>query len=203
MSWTNKQRLSLSGAACIQIALFWMFFHQAAYPPALPKDGNGTRMLLAHLVERIDTPAMISREPVSASASPTVEPQSEASLKISGDYSSAHLPDEEFLLLPDYLPAALLTDKPSILIDIDPELSRRFAFILPQSLELELLINEYGDVDRVLLAEPLAAGGSVEALPPVLLEELMQHFLEARFLPGRLHGQPVRSTLKIRVSLEP
>jgi hypothetical protein len=37
----------------------------------------------------------------------------------------------------------------------------------------------------------------------VLLEELMQRFLEARFLPGRLHGQAVRSALTIRVSLEP
>jgi len=180
-----------------------MFFHQAVYPPALPKDGNGTSVLLAYLVERTNTPATISRRPASDSASLTVDPHSEASLKIPGAYSSGHVPDEEFLLATDYLPAALLTDKPSVLIDIDPELSRRFAFILPQSLELQLLINEYGDVDRVLLAEPLSADGSVEAFPPVLLEELMQRFLEARFLPGRLHGQPVRSALKIRVSLEP
>ena len=180
-----------------------MFFHQAVYRPALPKDGSGTSILLAHLVERTNSPATISHPPASASDSPTVDPHSEASLKIPGAYSSGHVPDEEFLLATDYLPAALLTDKPSVLIDIDPELSQRFTFILPQTLELQLLINEYGDVDRVLLEEPLAADGSVDALPPVLLEELMQHFLEARFLPGRLHGQPVRSALKIRVSLEP
>ena len=203
MSWTNKHSLSLSGAACIQIAWFWMFFHQAVHPPALPEDGNGTGILFAHLAERTDNPATIASPPASASAALTVGPHSEASLKIPGAYASGHSPDEEFLLATDYLPAALLTDKPSILIDIDPELSRRFAFILPQSLELQLLINEYGDVDRVLLAEPLAADGSVEPFPPVLLEELMQRFLEARFLPGHLHGQPVRSALKIRVSLEP
>jgi len=178
-----------------------MFFHQAVYPPALPEDGNGTSILLVHLAERTDTPATIA--PLPASAALAEGPHSEASPKIPGAYSSGHSPDEEFLLATDYLPAALLTDKPSVLIDIDPELSRRFAFILPQSLELQLLINEYGDVDRVLLAEPLSADGSVEAFPPVLLEELMQRFLEARFLPGRLHGQPVRSALKIRVSLEP
>jgi len=113
------------------------------------------------------------------------------------------LSEQDMSFRADYLPAAVLTDKPSVVIDIDPELSRRFAFILPQSLELHLLINEYGDVDRVLPAGPLPAEGSTERLPPVLLEELKQRFLEARFLPGRLHGQAVRSALTIRVSLGP
>ncbi len=105
----------------------------------------------------------------------------------------------------DYLPASQLTEKPLVLNDIDPELSGRFAFIHPQSLMLTLLINEYGDVDRVLVSEQKAAVEGMEetTLPAILLDELIQRFLETRFLPGRLHGQAVPSALTIRVSLAP
>lgn len=104
----------------------------------------------------------------------------------------------------DYLPASQLTEKPLVLKDIDPELSGRFAFIHPHSLTLTLLINEYGDVDRVLVSERKAAEATEEkALPVILLEELVQRFLEMRFLPGRLNGQAVRSALTLRVALTP
>ncbi len=103
----------------------------------------------------------------------------------------------------DYLPVSLLTERPMVITDIDPELSARFAFIQAQSFELTLLISDYGDVDRVLFARADAGGASEEALPLVLHDELIQRFLDARFVPGRLHGQPVRSALKIRVSLGP
>ncbi|NCW78333.1 MAG: hypothetical protein EBV64_10325 [Oxalobacteraceae bacterium] len=153
----------------------------------------------AHLAERVDVSSSISHASVYVLSK--VASHSQAKLKIPDIQPAYRSTDQEFLSDADYLPTAMLTDKPSVVIDIDPELSRRFAFILPQSLTLCLLINEYGDVDRVLLAGPLAAEGSAEALPPVLLEELMQRFREARFLPGRLHGQAVRSALTIRVSL--
>ena len=65
-----------------------------------------------------------------------------------------------------------------------------------------MLINEYGDVDNVLFSgHPDATADA--SLPAVLLDELKQRFLEARFLPGRLHGQAVRSAFSIRVSLAP
>lgn len=99
--------------------------------------------------------------------------------------------------LTDYLPALMLTEKPLIMNDIDPELSDRFAGISAQSMKMLLLINEYGDVDKVLF-EDIA---TVETLPLVLRADLSQRFFEARFLPGRLHGQPVRSQLRIVVSL--
>ncbi|MEK0428288.1 MAG: hypothetical protein RL001_815 [Pseudomonadota bacterium] len=199
MNWTNRQRLSLAGAASIQAVLFWMFFHQAVHLPALPNDGREIPIVQAHLAERVDVSSSISHASVYVLSK--VASHSQAKLKIPDIQPAYRSTDQEFLSDADYLPTAMLTDKPSVVIDIDPELSRRFAFILPQSLTLCLLINEYGDVDRVLLAGPLAAEGSAEALPPVLLEELMQRFREARFLPGRLHGQAVRSALTIRVSL--
>ena len=107
----------------------------------------------------------------------------------------------------DYLPASQLTERLQVLIDIDPELSDRFKFIHPQSLDLTLLISEYGDVDRVLILPPTEGmagtlpGIAAEPLPAGLLNDLAQQFLATRFLPGRLYGQPVRSALRIRVSL--
>ena len=101
--------------------------------------------------------------------------------------------------LTDYLPASLLSERPAILNDIDPQLSDRFSGISAQSMTMLLLINEYGDVDKVLFDDLIAA----ESLPFVLRAELIQRFLEARFLPGFLHGRPVRSQLRIAVSLHP
>jgi hypothetical protein len=199
VSWTNKQRLSLAGAAGVQVVLFWIFFHRAVYLPALPNDGREISIVQTQLTERVDTSSTISHS--SAYVLSKVASHSHAKLTIPDIQPAHRSTDQEFLSNADYLPAAMLTDKPSVVIDIDPDLSWRFAFIRPQSLTLCLLINEYGDVDRVLLAGPLAAEGSAEALPPVLLEELMQRFRETRFLPGRLHGQAVRSALTIRVSL--
>ncbi len=201
MNWTNKQWLSLVGAASIQGALFWMFFHQTVYLPVASIDERETGMMWAQWVEHVDAAPAISLSAVPIP--PTRMPDADALLKISDVHFPGRLSEQDMSFRADYLPAAVLTDKPSVVIDIDPELSRRFAFILPQSLELHLLINEYGDVDRVLPAGPLPAEGSTERLPPVLLEELKQRFLEARFLPGRLHGQAVRSALTIRVSLGP
>ena len=99
--------------------------------------------------------------------------------------------------LTDYLPASALTERPVIVNDIDSELSERFSGIAAQSMTMILLINEYGDIDNVLFDDAIAA----ETLPLVLRADLVQRFLEARFLPGRLHGQPVRSQLRIAVSL--
>lgn len=97
----------------------------------------------------------------------------------------------------NYLPASQLTERPIVVNDIDPVLSERFSGVTAQSMTLVLLINEYGDVDQVLFDEASATGH----LPDTLKEDLRQRFLEARFRPGHLHGQPVRSLLAIAVDL--
>ncbi len=199
MSWTTKQRLSLAGAAGIQVVLAWMFFHQTIYLPAVPEDGSATRILFAHLIEQAESPATIASSV--PSMLPIAEPRSDTLQNISDALFYRRL-DQDLLSRAGYLPASLLTEKPKVVMDIDPELSQRFAFIPPQTLALTLLINEYGDVDHVLLADSPPAV-SAEPFPAVLLEELKQHFFEARFLPGRLRGRAVRSALNIRVSLGP
>jgi PIN domain nuclease of toxin-antitoxin system len=59
---------------------------------------------------------------------------------------------------------------------------------------LQLLINQYGDVDRVVVEE--------SALPQVLLAELQAKFLQARFTPGRLDTRAVSSAVRIEVQLQ-
>jgi hypothetical protein len=96
----------------------------------------------------------------------------------------------------EYLPVALLTQRPAVLHDIDPELPESLRKLQPQSVQLLLLINEYGDIDQVELE-------SVAALPTNLLDELRRHFQAMRFIPGRLDDRAVRSALRIRVRLHP
>lgn len=91
-----------------------------------------------------------------------------------------------------YLPASLLSERPQVLQDIDPDW--HFDGLSLPVVECVLLINEYGDVDRVLI--------SGSALSPMLAEDVRARFLAARFSPGRLHGRPVKSALRIEVRLE-
>ncbi len=93
-----------------------------------------------------------------------------------------------------YLPAHRLTTRPLIKTDIDAILPATFYGIAPQRLILQLLINQYGDVDRVVVEE--------SALPQVLLAELQAKFLQARFTPGRLDTQAVPSAVRIEVQLQ-
>lgn len=93
-----------------------------------------------------------------------------------------------------YLPASKLTERPLVLLDIDPLLASTQDDGNLQQIVLRLLINEYGDVDQVLAEDA--------ALPPELLHALQQRFLRARFLPGRLLDRAVPSALRIAVTLQ-
>lgn len=92
-----------------------------------------------------------------------------------------------------YLPVSKLSERPLILQDIDPLLTNT-QDTAPQELILQLLINEYGDVDQVLVEDAV--------VPAELLWQLQQRFLLARFIPGRLQGLAVPSALRIAVSLQ-
>jgi hypothetical protein len=97
-----------------------------------------------------------------------------------------------------YLPASQLDVKPQVVRDIDPNLLENFRGVEAQWLNLIVLINEYGDVDKVIFD----AYSSDTHLPDSLINDLKQRFMEARFLPGRLKDQSVASELRIRVRLE-
>ena len=91
-----------------------------------------------------------------------------------------------------YLPVSALSERPELVIDIDPEWYLH-GLDLP-SLSALLLINEYGDVDDLVIDTPL--------LTPMLLQDLRTRFRAARFLPGRVHGQPVKAALRVVIQLE-
>ncbi len=92
----------------------------------------------------------------------------------------------------DYLPVTRLSERPQVVRDIDPEWP--WTGIDLPVLVCTLLINEYGDVDRVLLHEP--------PLSPMLEADIRARFLAARFVPGKLHGQPVKAALRIEIRLD-
>jgi hypothetical protein len=101
-------------------------------------------------------------------------------------------------MMSPYLPASQLDVKPQIVRDIDPELLENFRGVQAQWLNLTLFINEYGDVDQVII-EPFSTAID---LPERLLADVKQRFLEARFTPGQVRNQAVRSQLRIRVYLD-
>ncbi len=95
-----------------------------------------------------------------------------------------------------YLPLSRLTEWPVANGDTDAELaivsdgSGQGSAV--QWLEAVLLINEFGDIDRVLLPD---ADSSQQAI-------LTEHLRRLRFAPGRLFGQPVKSALRIELRLQ-
>ncbi len=91
-----------------------------------------------------------------------------------------------------YLPVSALSERPELLKDIDPEW-HLYGLDLP-SLSALLLINEYGDVDDLIVDTTI--------LTPMLLQDLRMRFRAARFLPGRIDAQPVKVALRIVIQLE-
>jgi hypothetical protein len=91
-----------------------------------------------------------------------------------------------------YLPVSALSERPKLLKDIDPEWYL-YGLDLP-SLSAVLLINEYGDVDDLII--------DTTTLTPMLLQDLRIRFCAARFLPGRIDRQPVKVALHVVIQLE-
>lgn len=207
----------LACALLAQVAIYLLFFHVISPPRNTRGSSTAARNISMQLINKELQPSLTHHsltqpslaQPSLNSLLPNAELQAvvqaspEDLEKQNTSYEDATLNASGQTLRrgDDYLPASQLTERPVVLLNIDSELSARFAFIYPQSFELILLINEYGDVDRVLHSEASVIQSVDDNLPAVLLDELVQRFFEARFQPGRLHGQPVRSALKIRVAL--
>jgi len=91
-----------------------------------------------------------------------------------------------------YIPASMLSERPQLWADIDPEWYL-FGTDMP-AISAMLLINEFGDVDDLIIDMP--------SLTPMLLEDLRNRFRSARFIPGRQDGQPVKTMLHITIRLD-
>ncbi|WP_124574258.1 energy transducer TonB [Herminiimonas sp. KBW02] len=95
---------------------------------------------------------------------------------------------------PYYFQPGELTEQPAVLVDISPDLSAVFASGVSQLAVLDLLINESGDIDDVILEN--------SSLPEPAQQLIKDAFSKTKFQPGKVAGMPVKSQLKIEVVLE-
>lgn len=117
------------------------------------------------------------------------------------DPSPAAQPDEPEPLFPVVLPAAPtyhvpaeLDAPPRVVQDVPLEMGFNVPDLPPQMLVLRLLINELGEVDKVLIED--------SSLPAAAESSIIQSFLRMRFEPGRMENIPVKSQIRIEVTLD-
>lgn len=94
-----------------------------------------------------------------------------------------------------YFPPEELSVKPQILSDAESSEPTFIPDILPLPVLVQLLINEQGGVDRVILGENF--------LSDTAKKYIVESFSGMKFSPGMLGPTPVRSQLQIVVSLDP
>lgn len=110
-------------------------------------------------------------------------------------------PSEAISILPVLTPTEAryfepdeLTEKPHVLRDSTPDQAIVLPDIFPQPAIVHLLINEQGDIDKVMIDESFL---SDEAKRFVI-----EAFAKTKFYPGKLGDMPVKSQLKIEVRLD-
>lgn len=94
---------------------------------------------------------------------------------------------------PHYFAASELTRKPLVTHDLPADLVLRVPGVPAQAAILRMLINEYGDIDRIIVENSL--------LPDSAQKVVVDAFSKIRFYPGEINGKPVKSQLKIEVIL--
>ncbi|HJV74339.1 MAG TPA: hypothetical protein VJ654_08975 [Noviherbaspirillum sp.] len=95
---------------------------------------------------------------------------------------------------PYYFPPKELSEKPQIAQDISPDRAVFIPALPVESTVLRLLISESGNIDRVEVDDPHISEEAKRALVEI--------FSTMRFHPGKLNDLPVKSQLKIEVTLE-
>jgi TonB family protein len=97
---------------------------------------------------------------------------------------------------PYYVRSDVLNEQPSVLLDISADLPLSAPNGPIQKMAvLELLINEYGEVDRVVVESSSFSEADQDLI--------VQAFKKAKFKPGRVNGVPVKSRLRIETSVPP
>lgn len=140
----------------------------------------------------------ISGESVAASLTKSIIPLTMVSkpvvnslTKNTTQYISLH--SKVGLSLKNYQPIALLEIKPVVLKQIQSNLSAIFDDVPNLEFNCLLMINEYGDVDKILFGD--------NNLSEKHRSELEQLFLQLRFAPGYLHGKAVPTVMRIAISI--
>ena len=94
----------------------------------------------------------------------------------------------------DYMPREFLSLAPKPLTNIEIPFPESVSGEFNIKVQLSLFIDESGQVQRVRVEGP--------ALPPLLEEAAVKVFRQARFSPGQVGTQVVRSLIRIEVSFE-
>lgn len=94
-----------------------------------------------------------------------------------------------------YWPAALLDERPGVLLDIPADLVELKQFPDGGTMTLILKIGASGRVDAV---EPQSS-----SLPDAFVAHTARAFYAAKFAPGKKNGVPVGALLKIEVTFQP
>jgi hypothetical protein len=95
---------------------------------------------------------------------------------------------------PYYFEPTELTQKPLVSRDIPPDLVFDLPDAPPQAAVLRLLINEMGEIDKVIIEE--------SSVPEHVANEIIAAFQNTRFHPGEKDGRRVKSQVKIEIMLE-
>lgn len=95
---------------------------------------------------------------------------------------------------PYYFAAKDLTQKPLVFRDVPVDLILNVPDVPSQAARLQILISEYGDVDKVIVENSL--------LPEAAQKTVVDAFSKLKFHPGEMNGIPVKSQLRIEVMLE-
>jgi hypothetical protein len=95
---------------------------------------------------------------------------------------------------PRYFRPQELSGKPFILHDVPADLAITLYGVPLQSVVLHLLINEKGDIDRVIIEN--------SNLPEQTENAIIEAFSKTKFYPGKIGEIAVRTKLKIEVAIE-
>lgn len=95
---------------------------------------------------------------------------------------------------PYYYSAKDLTQKPLVTHDVPTDMRLIVPDVPAQAATLQILINEYGEIDQVKVENSL--------LPDAAQKTVVDAFAKIRFHPGEINGIPVKSQLRIEIMLE-
>ncbi|WP_325394274.1 hypothetical protein [Undibacterium sp.] len=95
---------------------------------------------------------------------------------------------------PYYFPSYQLTEKPRVELDIPPTLALSLNNSSPRTTVLRLLISETGDIDQVIIEESSFS----EEEQRLIIEACKQ----MKFEPGKLDGLPVKTAMRIEMTVE-
>ena len=162
---------------CLAVLITSLFFHGM-----LSKFSNRKNLGVSH-TEAVTTSSVIFSKNTALSSNLLSEFQTQ-------DITSTnHL----VWRLKDYQPIALLDVRPVVLNNIQASLPAIFNDSYSQQIICLLMINEYGDVDKIVFGD--------NQLSELQRNELETMFLNLRFNPGIIQGLAVPTVMRIEIRI--